>query len=143
MNNEKCIDICNSLLRGELSAIETYVQVLKDYNDNPDAAKLRDGLVTHEKNANTLRNNIMRMGGTPSEDSGAWGTFAKAVEGTAKLFGEESAVTALKEGEKHGRSEYEDAIRSEEVMPECKVMIEKELLPTIDSNISRLERYNA
>ena len=53
-----------------------------------------------------LRDAIVACGGTPAEGSGAWGTFAKVVEGGAKVFGEKAAVAALEEGEDHGLADY-------------------------------------
>ena len=64
--------------------------------------------------------------------------FAKTVEGTAKLFGENAAVSALKQGEEKGKSDYEDAIDSEDVMVECKEMIASRLLPRQSRHITTL-----
>jgi hypothetical protein len=38
-----------------------------------------------------LRSQILRLGGQCDDSSGAWGSFAKLVEGGAKLFGEKAA----------------------------------------------------
>lgn len=54
-----------------------------------------------------MRSLIQRMGGTPSDDSGAWGTWSKTVMGTAKLLGDKAALKALKEGEESGVKSYE------------------------------------
>ena len=43
---------------------------------------------------------------TPAKSSGPWGSFAKVVEGTAKVLGEKAAVAALEEGEDHGLKDY-------------------------------------
>jgi uncharacterized protein (TIGR02284 family) len=139
MNNEKCIDICNGLLRGEISALETYDQALEKFANEPEAADLRLIKSDHQESVNRLRENIKSMGGTPSKDSGAWGTFAKAVQGSATLFGQNAALTALKKGEEQGRSSYEDALEQDEVMTECKSMIKDELLPRQLQHISQIE----
>ena len=54
----------------------------------------------HEEAASQLKGMIRQMGGTASDDSGAWGTLTKTVMGTAKLFGDKSALKALKEGDR-------------------------------------------
>ena len=45
------------------------------------------------------------------EGSGAWGAFAKLVQGGADLLGDASAVSALEEGEDHGIKTYADAMK--------------------------------
>ena len=48
--------------------------------------------------------------GSPTDDSGPWGAFARLVEGGAKMFGEKAAISALEEGEDHGLKLYRDEI---------------------------------
>ncbi|MCI5066244.1 PA2169 family four-helix-bundle protein [bacterium] len=141
--NEECIQKCNELLRGELSAIETYEQALERIDEHPEATTLRRILTDHRRNAVALEKNVRGMGGEPATDSGMWGTFAKAVQGTAKIFGDSTAVTALKSGEKHGMEGYEKALESDEVKSECKTLIRTELLPRQVEHISTLERVEA
>src|SRR5262245_53559837 len=95
----KGLECLNSLLRGELSATETYQQALAKVGNDPKAAELRRIHEEHRDAANTLRQHIHAHGGKPDQGSGTWGKFAKAVEGTAKLFGQTAALKALKEGE--------------------------------------------
>jgi hypothetical protein len=79
------------------------------------------------------------MGGEPDRDSGAWGTFAKAIQSAANLIGENSAQKALLEGEEHGLKEYQESLANEHTMPECKEMIRTELLPRIEQHIGKLK----
>jgi uncharacterized protein (TIGR02284 family) len=137
-HTEHCIDVCNSLLRGEISAIETYTQAIEKFRDDPEAAFLEGFRRDHIDSANRLRENVRDMGGEPSNDSGVWGTWAKAVEGTAKVLGDSAALKVLQEGEEHGRKEYEAALENDDVLPTCKEMIRVELLPRQLSHIARL-----
>ncbi|HEX6794901.1 MAG TPA: DUF2382 domain-containing protein [Casimicrobiaceae bacterium] len=113
------VDDLNRLLRDELSAIETYRQALdknrgqygQDARFQQLAAMLRD----HEQAATQLRGMIGQLGGTPSDDSGAWGTWANTVMGTAKLFGDKSALKSLKEGEQSGIEDYEQLLQDNDV----------------------------
>lgn len=136
----ECIDVCNSLLRGELSAIETYSQALAKFVDDPARSSLEDIRFDHEASASRLRDHIAEMGAEPSTDSGAWGEFAKAVEGTAKIFGETAALEALERGENHGIDEYEKALRNPDVMDEIKTVIRARLLPVLTEHIAALKR---
>ncbi|MFD2256453.1 DUF2383 domain-containing protein [Luteolibacter algae] len=138
--NEKCIKVCNSLLRGELSAVETYGKAIVKFPGTPVTAELTRIQSEHRQSANRLTQNIREMGGEPDTDSGAWGAFAKAVQSAANLFGAESAIESLQNGEEHGRNDYEDALKNDDVMAECKTMIRSELLPRTQSHIATLER---
>ena len=133
-------DTLNSLLRGELSATETYQQALAKYGQEPGADALREIHREHREAANTLRQHVHQHGGTPDQDSGAWGAFAKAVAGTAKLFGNAAVVRALKEGEEHGIQSYESALKDTGLPPECRQLIRDTLLPQTRAHIPTLER---
>src|SRR5206468_3898259 len=97
----------NRLIRGELSAIETYRQALDKMKDAPEATDLHALMVEHRTAAQMLREHVKERGGNPADSSGAWGAWAKLVEGTAQLFGAAPALKALKEGEEHGAKSYE------------------------------------
>jgi len=133
-NNESCIAICNSLLAGEISAVETYGQAIEKFAGEITCDTLNHSRDRHAENVAKLRENVVQMGGEPATDSGLWGEFAKTIEGAAKLLGKTAALGALQAGEKHGHNEYESALESDDVMPECKLMIRNELLPKIERN---------
>lgn len=115
----------NSLLRGEMSAIETYRQGLDQLRDanEPGVEELRAIQRDHRDAADVLWHHIERSGGKPSDGSGPWGSFAKAVEGTAKLFGNAAALKALKEGEEHGLKDYQDALQDASLTPDVQSLI--------------------
>ena len=137
---EKGISCLNSLLRGELSATETYQQALAKVGNEAGAVELRRIHDEHRDAANTLRQHVRSHGGAPDHGSGAWGKFAKAVEGTAKLFGQTAALKALKEGEERGISDYEKALKDENLPGECKTLINTQLLPQTRAHIPVLDR---
>ena len=109
---DRCVEQLNSLLRGEISAVETYEQAIKKVDDEhaSDATALRGIAQEHGEAAQALRDEIRRLGAEADDSSGAWGLWAKTVEGTAKLFGDASALEALKEGEEHGLKDYREAL---------------------------------
>jgi len=106
------VDDLNKCLRGELSAVETYRQALDKARDDDrfgaEVQQLSRILEDHRNAVSRLRSIIAQMGGTPSEDSGAWGAWSKTVMGAAKLFGDTAALKALKEGEESGLKDYQN-----------------------------------
>ena len=122
------LETLNELLRGEMAAIETYRQALEVVEDGEPAETLRALRRHHRDAADVLWHHVEAHGGQPSEGSGAWGTFAKAVEGTARLLGNRLALKALVEGEEHGVKKYEQALRGGLPL-DCELLIRETLLP--------------
>jgi len=140
---QECVGTLNSLLRGELAATETYQQAMEKLKDDPAIGELRTIHVDHRETANTLRQHVHGCGGKPDQGSGAWGTWAKLVEGAAKLFGKTAALKALKEGEEHGVKDYEKALQDGSLPAECQSLIRAQLLPQTRSHITTLDRLMA
>ncbi|MBC7817425.1 MAG: DUF2383 domain-containing protein [Planctomycetaceae bacterium] len=136
----KPINTLHSLQRGELAATETYQQILRNFKGFAEVIDLEEIRKDHRTAANALRQHIREHGDVPEKDSGTWGTFAKAVEGTAKVFGQGLALKALKEGEERGIKDYENALADQELQSDCRVLIETELLPKTRAHVSVLSR---
>src|SRR4051812_3723153 len=128
MTQNKSVTLLNSLLRGELAATETYQQALAKVGDEQGAEQLRQIHHEHRSAANTLRQEVHKHGGQPDQDSGSWGAFAKALEGTAKLFGNAAALKALKEGEERGLKDYESALKDASLPSDVTSLIQNTLL---------------
>ncbi len=137
--NEQSIDTLNSFLRGELSAVETYRQALEKLSDHPLRQQLKECQHSHQMRADALQQWIRQTGGTPSESSGAWGTFAKLIEGSAKLFGAKAAVAALEEGEDHGLNDYRRDLDQLDV--DSLRFIQNQILPEQERTHSQLSSY--
>lgn len=142
-NNNTHTDHCNSLLRGELSAIETYTQAIEKFADSSGESPLYRIRADHESSAASLRANIGQSEEVPATSSGPWGTFATALEGVATLLGEAPALTILQQGEEHGISEYEEALASDEVDESLKRLIRDELLPSQRDHLVALKQFKS
>lgn len=136
---DRCVDQLNSLLRGEISSVETYEQAIRKIDDEhaSDATALRGIAQEHGEAAQALRDEIRRLGAEPDDSSGAWGVWARTVEGTAKLFGDASALKALKEGEEHGLKDYREAL--DEIDEPARVLISNQLIPNQVRHIAVLD----
>jgi len=137
-------DFLNSLLRGELAAMETYRQALAMVdNDTPGATDICRIHQEHCEAVIGLRDFVQQDGGTADQSSGAWGTWAKTVAGAAKLFGYTAALRALKEGEKIGVKSYQEALEDDSLPADVQDFIRTTLLPRTRAHIRILERLIA
>lgn len=134
------IDQLNSLLRGEISAAETYRMAIDKLADNAtsSAGLLREIQEEHGRAAQGIRDRIREIGGEASDSSGAWGAWAKVVQGTMNLLGDASSLKALKEGEEHGLKDYEDAV--EKVDATSAQLIQNQLMPAQHRHIDLLDQ---
>ena len=132
-------DELNELLRGEVSAVETYHQAMKTVS----APELTQALKHHEDAVSTLQEQIRKVGGTPVQSSGVWGTWASAVTGAAKVISRDAALKALKEGEEHGVKEYEEKLKDDDVPAEAKNIIQERFLPAQKAHIASLDAIMA
>jgi hypothetical protein len=105
-DQDTIVDELNSLLRGELAAAETYRETINQFPHSVHSAEFAQCEASHQRRANLIRGEITRIGGTPSETSGAWGAFAKLVTRGADLMGETAAIAVLEQGEDIGLSDY-------------------------------------
>jgi hypothetical protein len=138
--DDQTCGVLADLLRGELAAVETYEQALDKIDGFPDGTRLREIHAEHVYSVNALRSRLAQYTTDIPRSSGAWGAFAKAVEGVAKLFGNGAALKALKEGEEHGIKEYERAMEKDYLSPEVKSLLVSELLPKCRSHVFTLDR---
>jgi len=131
----------NSLLRGEISAAETYrmaIEKIADGDASGNVQVLRQMQEEHGRAAQELRERIRSLGGEPSDSSGAWGAWAQTVQGTMNLFGDAAALKSLKEGEEHGLKDYQEAL--DDTDPLTAGLIHSELIPKQQKHIEMLDQ---
>lgn len=138
---EQDINQLNSFLRGELSAVETYEQCIEKMTDSSIVAQLRSLQESHRRRAELLSDRVRLLGGKPAQGSGVWGSFAKLAEGSAKIFGESAAVSALEEGEDHGRDDYRRDV--DKLSPAERHFIVNEILPEQQRTHDALSRIES
>jgi hypothetical protein len=66
------IDTLNSLLRGELSAVDTYDQAMQKFEDTRLLADLQMIRQEHVEAEVILREKVLQIGGEPVESSEPW-----------------------------------------------------------------------
>jgi len=142
-DSDESVTQLNSLLRGEISAAETYRMAIDKVADSDTSHVASVGLLReiqeeHGRAAQALRDRIRELGGEPSDSSGAWGAWAKTVQGTANLFGDSSALKSLKEGEEHGLKDYQEAI--DDVDMNSSQLVQNQLIPAQQRHINLLDQ---
>ncbi len=142
MDTQHTIEILNSLLSGELSAIETYSYAIHKYPDSYAIKELQELRMAHLNSTDVLRELVVEYGGNPSTDPGPWGGFARSVEAVAAMMGESTTLSVLKEGEGNGIDEYEEALEDYELDREIKTAIRDELLPPLRDHVLALEHLS-
>lgn len=138
-STETIINTCNAMLRGELSAIEAYTQVIEKFSPDVENGTLEGIRADHLANAESLRRLVGKFGEKPATSSGPWGSFATTVEGVANLFGESTALMALQQGEEHGIRSYKKALDDDALSETVKDLIRDTLLPAQRQHLVELE----
>ncbi len=138
--DELTLDTCQTLLRGEMSAVESYGQVITKFDPSGVDATLDRMRSAHENNTFELHQFILESGSKPTASSGVWGGFINALEATAVLLGESPALKILQTGESLAISQYENALAHEEVSTSAKTLIRQTLLPALTGHLIELQQ---
>lgn len=121
-NQTTTSETLKSLLRGEMSAVETYEKALEKVDGYAGGPQLRQIHADHTEAVGLLRDMLIRYQGETPTSSGPWGAFATTVQAAANLFGDAAALKSLKEGEEHGIKSYEAALNDGAVTEDVKAM---------------------
>jgi hypothetical protein len=137
------IETLNKFLKDELAAMETYQQALDKLKGGAGLAgskSLSPIYEAHKDAVSSLQALIYRLGGTPCEDSGAWGTWVKIVQGGANILSKGVALKALQTGEKMGATDYEEALQNTALSSDVRSLIGWKLLLTQQAHVRTLDR---
>jgi uncharacterized protein (TIGR02284 family) len=137
------IDKVEKLLKNELAAAETYHQALEKFEEEGqrnEIAYLEPIYEEHTQAVSELQDKIQQMGGTPTTDSGIWGSWSETVMGGAKLIGKDAMLNALLAGEKSGLDDYEEAVQDEDIPSELSSLIQTKYVNYQQENIRVLNR---
>jgi hypothetical protein len=122
------VAVLNRLLRGELSAVETYRYTYDRASHPHFRAALDDCMQSHARRIQLLRRRIQALGGIPARTSGTWGVLAMTAALGADLFGPSAAVSALELGERRGHADYLRALPK--LDPQCRAFVQAQLVPS-------------
>lgn len=128
-----------SLLRGEIAAVETYDKAIASFEGDETASRLTQIRGEHIEAVNTLREQVRDYGEQAADTSGAWGSFASAVTGIAKQIGPSTVLATLKKGEERGVSQYQAVLEGDQISEEFKNTIRHSLMPRCQRHLSELD----
>lgn len=140
--HQRKVNHLNKILRGEISAVEAYEQVIERFADDAEILELAPIKDDHNYAVMRLKQLLNWNGETPSEDSGIWGTTVAVVIKAAKLAGEDASLKALIAGERHGLDLYREALAMD-LTAEERLAIDQDLMHRLQLHVARLERLTA
>jgi hypothetical protein len=127
----------NHLLQGEVSAVETYTQALNRFDDLEVISELQMVRDDHSRAVRALRDQIIQLGATPTDDAGMWGSFGVTHHGESEIS-PATVLAILCQGEEHGIREYEAALERSELQLESQRLICSKLLPGCRAHVEKL-----
>ena len=141
MEAQPSFEALHSLLRAELSALETYRHVLAKADNPALAVPVKKILEDHRESATMLGAQIEESGGDPHQPASTWKNIdLLAAELSRNPLRDPVALKALLEGEEQDELTYEGVLHREELDRDSREMVERMLLPRTRAHISALER---
>ncbi len=126
VDREGALETCNSLMRGELTAAETYRQALQRLGvEAPE--DLTTCLHSHDQRAALLAEHLTLAGGTPVGGRGLWSAFARLVDMGPELSGPRALYATLEDGEDQALTDYRTALAN--LDGPGLLLLRRELLP--------------
>lgn len=125
--HDKEIHALNSLLSGEISALEAYnlaIQKIKDQDLVSTLERCRD---SHALKMLCLMGRMEELGHSPPKSAGWWGTMVSLVEGAATMLSDKIAINILTAGEEFGFEQYEHHMK--DLDSKSYALVKTELLP--------------
>jgi len=129
----------NRILRGEISAVEAYNQILEKINTEPEKTRLMEFKKFHEEQVQHWKQQVKSRGVEPDTDSGPWGYVVKTFVGAAKILGENPTLAVLEQGEDYGLSEYRELLENKQVSHTHKEYVKNIAIPNLELHINSMK----
>lgn len=138
-HRKKTSNICNSLIKGELSAIESYTLAIEGFANDSREKSLADIRADHVANEKLLREIAGRHGAKLLSSLSPRFSFANKVKGTMALLGPALVLIVLKQVEEYRLRQYEKSFNDNGLNEELKTLIRNTLLPAQRRHLIELE----
>ena len=131
------------MLTDELSAMETYQQIMKKLQNDACFGKPESLLPLykgHKEAVSSLQAQIRELGCTHPETSNVRGVWAQIVQGCAILQDKQAMLKILQVGEKSSIEGYEKVLQNTKLATSIRCLIEWKLLFIQQAHIRTLDR---
>jgi hypothetical protein len=138
------LETIDNLLKNEISAVETYLQVLAKFKAEENTCKsafLLPIYMGHENAVSSLQNHMREMGATPAAHTGNDGAWAKIIQSGIKMFGLQTALNLLLEAENSCAANYEQVLLNQQLPLSIRCLIEWKLLLIQKSHTRILDKH--
>lgn len=136
------LETINNLLNDELSAVETYQQVMNILRNDASLGEpesLMPLYKGHNEAVSSLQAHIRKFGRTPTKKSDVLGTWAQIVQECTNMEDLQAMLKILQIGEKNSIEDYEKALQNTELVLSTRCLIEWKLLFSQQSHIRTLD----
>ena len=121
-------ELLKVLLRRELSAVQTYSQILTHFVDDPPVYRiLEDCYRSHAERVSTLTREVIHEGGEPEASTGLSGALTALAAHGAQFFGKRATLSALEEDENRRSREYAECVQK--LRAGVRALVESTLFP--------------
>jgi len=138
-HNYNDVDLLDSLLGGELTAVDSYEQAIPRFKGGLVATELRRIRDEHQHTVNTLRDRIHACGKEPAESARPWDAVASLVMGPAGTSGQQTVLHTLQQSEEHRIDGYLVALADHDLSFECRTLIGTTILPQCHQHVATLD----
>lgn len=129
----------NEIIRGEISAVEAYEQVLEQITHAPEEIKLKGFYNEHKESVEFWKDQLKGEHLITEESSGIWGLVVEAYVAASTVIGDKATLTAIKQGEEHGFATYVKMLESNILNNFQKKIISDKFIPRQKSHIDSLK----
>lgn len=137
--SSEALALAQSLLRGELAAVATYEDVIKQSATASWSPQLATILQDHKDAAAKLRVHVVALGGQADAGAGVWGAWTDLLAKGAVAISDALGRAVLETGEKQGISDYERVLNHAKADASTKALIRNDLLERTRAHIAALQ----
>jgi uncharacterized protein (TIGR02284 family) len=119
--------LLDALLELDFDAIEAYRAAIARLGDSDDRAQLATFMADHERHTRDLRPLVVALGKQPSTGADIKQLLTKGKVIIASLVGDKAILMAMKTNEDDTNTAYERAMARDDLTPDVRVVIERNL----------------
>ncbi len=128
----------NEILRGEISAVETYDSLLEKIKNSSRHFILKTIREEHFASIRYWRDEALNQGKFPQLDSALWGDMVMLFVEASKSISTKTAIGMILKGEEHGLKNYQSMLDAQFLTVDQKKKIKETFIPNQKDHIGAL-----